>query len=519
MPPSADTTTDVNEENSAMPDMVSKRRNGGVSANISLLPKAPAAATTTIPATISFVAGRRRRLFAYLAAFAVMLALSSMLDLRRAALSAKRHDRITLQAPPGSPATVIDEENSHPADGAAVAHEAELIQNQNNPPPPPPPPPLVSNADHSPAHGDDVHSQHSNDDHNIDGTNTATTNSVNPHDRKLSDQELADDVDQLISHVEQEKAVANTSVSSHSNETRINTTKSSSTIITNTTPVTDLKSSKSAGGSGGAVPIVNSNNESPVPAANSTAETVEEQFAAAQLAMDAAASNETLKRYLDPQEARTLKALALQGARGDCEKAGDPSGGSLFKTDAEAASGDIEKTDPLWGAWCVFSGRYRSDAMRDYVARTRALRARLVAKAESGAVVTDPTTESFDETAATLDDVLPPEDQAVLRRKAETVVPHLSESDARLLAALALQATLGDCGLYSKDRVKRREMDGSATPPRELVEPLFGKKALRGEGTLWGAWCVFARRKRAAAVATLKDRIEQFYKQLATNRR
>ncbi len=480
-------------DDTAMPEMVSKRRgttHGGAT-HASLLPK-----PTNVVATITFVAGRRRRLFAYLSAFAIMLALSSMLDLRRAALSAKRHDRITLQPPPGPPATSVDED-SHPADGAAIAHEAELLQKQGASRPPP----LVPNTDHSETHGDDIHALPNSKSSAPTGTVTHPQPGPAAPDRKLSDQELADDVDQLISHVEQEKAVANSTGATPANDTTtVHQHSATATASTaSTAPTTVLSHGKVVG---------TSEMASPGPAANHTLDdagaTVEEQFAAAQKAMDGAAANDTLRPYLDAQEARTLKALALQGARGDCEKAVDPSGGALFKTDADAASGDIEKTDALWGAWCVFSGRYRSDAMRDYVARTKALRARLAAKAQDNAPPDH--AEPFDDTAATLDDVLGPDEQAALRAKADRVVPHLSEADARLLAALALQATLGDCAPYA-----RKKPDGA----RELVEPLFGKKATRGEGTLWGAWCVFARRKRVAAVATLKDRIDQFYKQLA----
>lgn len=558
---------DDEEEEEENSDLSMTSSMGATKRRLGCPPLAPKAHSSPpplpLPPALSLVAGRRRRLFAYLAAFAIMLALSSVLDLRRAAVSAKKSEKITLSLP-GATAPTTD--TTTPADGAAIADAAvntgtgtthSKIASQT-----------LTNAGVVESH---THTQNTiptlnsattaNSASGTTSTGGSTTGSTTASGTgptaipgsKLSDQELKDDVDQLISHVEQEASANTTATNTGTNTASDNTQIPASTTSSSdptpsdvhakypnthekqgddagnraTQPGVQVLHDGSVSNSGvvtGTVPVVAVKNET---TASDEGATIEEQFTAAQTAMDGLPSNETLRPLLESrtEELRTLKALALQSTRGDCEKAAEPAAGSLFKTDAEASGADIEKADPLWGAWCAYSGRYRSDAMRQYLAQTRVFRAVLETELEkraSGATTPDDTPR-FDDMAATLDDVLTPDAQALLRAKATAILPHLSDADARLLAALSLQATLGDCAPYALKSEHARtnalkgqsdDQNGSKQPPRSLIDPLFGRQATRGEGVLWGAWCVFANQKRATIAAKLTDRVDEFWKQL-----
>ena len=199
--------------------------------------------------------------------------------------------------------------------------------------------------------------------------------------------------------------------------------------------------------------------------------TIEDQFTVAKKALDDAVSNKTLREYFDDQELRTLRALGLQAIRGDCEKSMQTSSnGALFKTEAEASGVEIEKTDALWGAWCIFSGRYQSDAMREYITATHSWREHAASEALESAY---PSTRikriplPFDEYAASIDDVISPEAIQVLKEKSKFISKHLSDSDIRMLSALSLQASFGDCNHYANSHGKDQENE------RDLIDPTF----------------------------------------------
>lgn len=469
-------------------------------------PPLPPKANPLLPPPLAAAPARRRRLLVYLAAFAVMLTLSSMLDLRRAALNARRRDdRVTLALP-----AALDDDTAHP--GAA----------------PPLPPPPADGAALAAAAAKRVHAHApAPAAHPSSAADAPPAAPQTEPDRKLSAQELKDDVAQFIAHVDQEAAANTTSTAADAAHAA--PAPDQSAHHSSATPVGSAHSASDAGktASDAAPPLLAAGGASQAaPAgANATADVggadAEELFTAAQARVEAMAGNDTLKPLLGADELRTLHALALQGSRGDCVQATDPrGGGSLFKTDAEAAGTDVEKTDPLWGAWCIFSGRYRSDAMREYVVRAKGLQTRLDARL--AAHNSDAKPAIFDQHVALLDDVLTPEEQTALRSKADLVLPHLEENDARFLAALSLQATLGDCAPYASASVPsaaKSDDTANAAPaaaqPRVLTEPIFGHTAVRGEGALWGAWCVLQRRKRSDAAARLSDRVELFLHQLS----
>lgn len=447
---------------------------------------------------------RRRRLMMYLCAFGTMLALSTMLDLRRAALNARRADKVHL-ALPSAAVPALDETTSNPADGAAVAEAAAAragkhpVTGRKATSKPPRHPPVRPAHPILPAPVSDGH--------------------VTTPASHLSAQELRDDVDQFIAHVEQESAVNKTAPATGA-PTPAGTGTSTSTGSTPPHASTSGSTSPSSADTTTTSP------GSPTDIKDSANATSEELFTAAQTDVDTLSKNETMKKFLDVNELRTLHALALQGTRGDCMRTTDPrKGGALFKTEAEAAGAEVEKTDPLWGAWCLFTSVYRSDAMREYISRARALQQRAEAKAstasspEGDGAAAQPL---FDQNAATLDDVLSPEEQAKLRANVDLVLPHLHESDVRYLAALALQATFGDCGPYQA-RVPGVDADTDPLADaadgsqrlRPLTESLLKQTATRGEGALWGAWCVFSRRKRRVAATQLSQRIDLLLGQLA----
>lgn len=315
---------------------------------------------------------------------------------------------------------------------------------------------------------------------------TATEDSSTPEspvrietEPELSEQELKDAVDQFINHVEEEHWNNETEA-----VTNVPSTETAPSIKTNETSLGKAYTATRTG---------------------SLNMTIEEQFDEARKALDKAAASSSLKNHMNPDELRNLRALELQAIRGDCEKSADSGAGNgLFKSDAEVAGDEVEKTDALWGAWCVFSGRYQSDAMRQYVSASYAFRERAAAQAEVGDTPLPP----FDENEATIDDVITPESLQTLQDKAKFIKPHLQEGDARLLSAIALQAMYGDCIPYAK--VVQEE----GKEYRKLEEPIFEKVAKRKEGNLWGAWCVFAKTARAKAADILIERVKSFWNQL-----
>lgn len=448
---------------------------------------------------------RRRRLMMYLAAFGTMLALSTMLDLRRAALNARRADKVHL-ALPNAAVPALDEMPTNPADGAAVAEAVAATTSKQSV--------AGRRATSKPAQAPPAHPAQPILPPAIPAGH------VNTPASHLSAQELKDDVDQFIAHVDQETA-ANKTAPATGAPTPAGT---GGTAPSSPGSVSVLHPASSSGSSTSSVAGTTATTTGSLTGGKESANaTSDELFTAAQASVEALSKNETVKKFLDVNELRTLHALALQGTRGDCMT--PRKGGALFKTDAEAAGADVERTDPLWGAWCLFTSVYRSDAIREYINRAHGLQQRTEAKAaavdstEGDGTAAQP---PFDQNAATLDDVLSPEEQTKLRSNVELVLPHLHESDVRYLAALSLQASFGDCGPYQK-KLPRLDADGEpladaaedAARLRPLTESLLKQTATRAEGALWGAWCVFSRRKRRLAATQLTQRVDLLLVQLA----
>lgn len=429
-----------------------------------------------------------------------MLALSYLLDVRRASVR-NRSSKVQLSLPSAPLASLSDglsvsttEEGGNT--GASVAKENELNTESLSP---------VSVGAAAPT----------------SSTSGATTDSVDNigegvkkvvGDVNLSDQELKDDVDQLLAHVaEEEGANSNATVPAPVVE------KSSEEIV---------KEGVKEGVKGLAnsiLGVVGASSETTSDATvkagvNVTANSTEgagirlnseDQFLESQNRMDVLLSDEAVKTYTDENDLRTLQALALQATRGDCEqKSGVEK--SLFKTDAEAASDvDIERTDPLWGAWCLFSGSYKTDAMRDYVTKQKVVEDKMMAAKTAAETNSTILSGAFDPNAASLDDVLTPEQQSALREKLDTISKHLHESDVRYLAALSLQATFGDCGPYGKEaETTSLRLDDTVVELRKLREPLLDQAVVRREGPQWGAWCVLQGKKRTLAATDLSQRVE-----------
>lgn len=443
---------------------------------------------------------RRKRLFVYLFAFMTMLALSYLLDIRRASVRS-RSAKVQLSLPSAPLASLSDGLSASASEeggntGASVAKENE------------------ENLESIPSLSVGAAAPTSS----TSGATTESLDSVGDGVKKvvgdvnLSDQELKDDVDQLLAHVaEEEGANSNTTVPAPVVE------KSSEEIV---------KEGVKEGVKGLAnsiLGVVGASSESSTDTAvktglnitgNSTEGTEvklnsEDQFLESQKRMDVLLTDETVKVFTDENDLRTLQALALQATRGDCEhKSGAEK--SLFKTDAEAASDvDIERTDPLWGAWCLFSGSYKTDAMRDYVTKQKVVEDKMMAAKTAQETNTTLLSGSFDANAASLDDVLTPEQQSALREKLDTISKHLHESDVRYLAALSLQATFGDCGPYGKETdTPSLRLDESAVELRKLREPLLDQAVVRKEGPQWGAWCVLQGKKRTLAATDLSQRVD-----------
>lgn len=423
---------------------------------------------------------RRRRLAAYCAALSVMLTLWLALNLRRAA-SRARSPKLHLTLPSRTSLQSI-------ADDAATDHVL------HPPSPPPSPHPLLAAA---------------------------------PPDLNLSDQELKDDVDQLIAHVDSQHdspplnashPAANLSHpislphnhTLHSNQTLHNTTAS---IPDHTDHQTDQQPQQQ---------------QQPVPV-NATEIDLrlnsQQYFDDAQSRLARMLADPHTKALIDENDLRTLHALQLQATRGDCEHASD-SDVTLFKTDAEAASNlDIETSDPLWGAWCLFLGSYKTDAMRDFVTKQHVLEQRITALREQipslnqshpqQPVPAPARLQPFDQNAASLGDVISPEEQSALRANTDRIMSHLRDVDVRYLAALSLQATFGDCAPYVREKGAENEEEQPPPELRVLKEPVLEQTAHRREGALWGAWCVLQGNNRTTAARQLVQRVDMLVDQLS----
>lgn len=400
-----------------------------------------------------------------------MLALSSVLDHRATIRDRRTNLQLSLPSP-SSLSSISD----HPSTHLAKPHPALTLR--------------PFGLDHQP----EIRPAQSSEQHPIVAHAQAPVevDPPRPKDPVLSDQELKDDVDQLIAHVDEETAAEN--VTSH----------------TSTAPLTtNIPLHSSHANALGQV--------TNAPSENSTAETdvrlnSEEHFDGAQKRLDALLADDNVKAAIDQNDLRTLQALALQATRGDCEQKSGAKGSSLFKTDAEAASNvDIEKTDPLWGAWCIFMGSYKTDAMRDYVTKQQVIQEKLDMSPRPNVS----NVASFDPDAASLDDVMTPEQQSALRLQTDRIMSHLREHDVRYLAALSLQATFGDCGPYGEQVVPEAKDGETPSELRKLREPLLEQTVVRKEGALWGAWCVMQGKKRSSAATDLSHRVDLLVDQLS----
>lgn len=461
------------------------------------------------------VIAKRRRALAYVGLLLLMLILSAILDMRRAAAKAGRDRKAKMQLQ-------ISTAGVGAGDGTEREHETHETQNE---------PKIVkkgSRADPEArgvvginAHEGAVPVAHPGEENGtssvgIAGELSGTSQEEREEKRgKISEQELKDDVDQLIAHVDKEQE----------EEEQVSNVQGNSTVVEDPKSV-----SESTSGSPGAVvpgegAVIN-NGSTPVASNETTttssteAETVEDAFAKSEARIRTWVSTEATRKMIDGHSLRYLQALALQATRGDCEQAPAEHGGSLFKTDAEAASNDdIERTDPLWGAWCIFKGRYKTDAMRDYVRKEKILSLRVEVVVNrtmvDGKVIEDDhavgiagydsstsqgvadaikTTSSTAQTPVQeLADFFEDAGAAQLTEEIAELAPHLDENEVRYLSALGMQATHGDCTNFEE---------------REWKETIFGTKTEKQRGALWGAWCVWRGRPRRIAVDQLKRRVE-----------
>lgn len=464
--------------------------------------------------------GRRRRFIMYTLAFALMLGMSSVLDVRRAALR-NRHAKLQLSLPSSSLSSLSDstDETDTMTSTSSASSTGTSAGDSSK---------VSSGTAAVPVAADRLPPAPLN--HAPNGADTAPQDkhSEPRHDYRLSQQELDDGVDQLIAHVDQEESATGAGAGS-SGTSAANTTAVDSTSINNASG-TDAGAKPNGGnsdvqlgqlpyGADGSSPLGNTTISDNVPL------NAEDHFRSAVLRITALLRDETTKRFVDENDVRTLQALELQATRGDCELKSGTGTGSLFKTDAEAASYiDIERTHPLWGAWCLFMGSYKTDAMRDYVTKEQVVEHKVSVLRDATAQNNSSTTPvsvntastPFDPTAASLDDVLSPEQQSALRVQTEMVASHLGDNDLRYLAALSLQATFGDCGPYGREALVPVDVkDGEERAElRRLREPLFEQTVTRKEGALWGAWCVMQGKKRTTAAADLTHRVELLVEQL-----
>lgn len=438
---------------------------------------------------------KRRRFILYTMAFATMLALSSVLDVRRASLR-NRRSKLQLTLPSSSSLSSLSDTAAAgdvPTSGASsnldssssgmhrpVADDDTRVFDDDN---------GARNPGNSNGMGELVIEKP------LDATNKRG-------DIQLSQQELDDGVDQLIAHVEQESMTEDTNTTLSSNaaqSTRSDTvpTKTSGNGSPTDTGTTSVTVNSTAG-----VDEIRLN--------------AADQFNGAVKRLNDLLRDTRYKAFVDENDLRTLQALELQATRGDCELKSGASGG-LFKSDAEAASGlDIERTHPLWGAWCLFMGSYKTDAMHDYVKKEQVLEQKIKAGVEmstQGNLTQEAEAAPFDANAASLDDVMSPDLQSKLRGQAQLVIDHLHDNSLRYLAALSLQATLGDCGPYGREKVILREGETRAEL-RKLQEPLLEQTVARKEGALWGAWCVLQGKKRSTAASELSERVAILVDQL-----
>lgn len=364
---------------------------------------------------------------------------------------------------------------------------------------------------------------------------------------QLSPQELRDGVDQLLAHVEEEENVKQaalagvfkpqgTAAAGIGNTPGADTTGSGANAKkegdNGTNGVGEAKGNGPAPPSGGLSvegknpPLLNSSvmlgqphADGPKPANSSEPRlSTEEAFNLAQKRLDSLMASDR-RRHVDENDLRLVQALGLQATRGNCEEVSASEGRSLFKSDAEAASNvDLERTDPLWGAWCIFMGTYKSEAMRDFSRKLYMLERNAN---ESEAAPTNNST-SFDQKAASLDDVMDTDLQTSVTGKLHYLRPHLEENELRYIGALSLQAAFGDCSPYGKQSTEvRLSLSGGAgadSAPKEdlrvLVEPLTGQIAQRREGALWGAWCVLKGQDRTLAASELVERTDLLLTQL-----
>lgn len=528
---------------------------------------------------------RRRRFILYTLTFATMLAMSSVLDVRRAALT-NRHAKLQLSLPSASLSSLSDPSDEVPPTQASTTTAvneaitpttaASKNNERNNG--------LNTDPNNNTKNQQFIvpNGQHNNNDNdqNQSNTNAPATQpppvaadrlptppgDIPPPDSvvgppkqySLSQQELDDGVDQLIAHVDQEESAANSVLSDNSTSTKTDAndkavnidaesdSKQASTSAdakpppnSSTSTVKDSQPGSVDDAAAAAAALLNGGNSTEDVKLNA-----EDTFRVSSQRFKELLSDEKSKMLVDENDKLTLQALELQATRGDCEL---KTGSSLFKTDAELASNeDIERTQPIWGAWCLFMGSYKSDAMRDYVTKELAvehkiqtsLQALNLSKLEQQDISSAPTASTvstdgtsstakqsningttFDPTAASLDDVMTPEKQSELRRQAEMVVAHLQENDLRYLAALSLQATFGDCGPYGRETLLevaavKTGGESERTELRKLREPLFEQTATRQKGALWGAWCVMQGKRRSTAAANLSSRVELLVEQL-----
>lgn len=477
-------------------------------------------------------ASRRRRFIIYSVAFAAMLAMSSVLDVRRASLK-HRQSKVQLSLPSASSLSSLSnvDDSDDPSPAPVSAADVHV-----HPGPGPRDPTITLRPGAAPV-PEVVPKKHGPSAPTLSSTQKAPVDGEQPPpkgDPVLSEQELKDDVDQLIAHVaEEEQGSANATapapdapapsepVAKPPSEDR------KELPVPVPDPVQKIANTflglggESAGSTPDADAASKTANGTQV-AADGTEVRLnsDESFSSAQKRLQTLLADEQVKGFVDENDLRALEALALQATRGDCEQKSSAEGGSLFKTDAEAASNvDIEKTDPLWGAWCLFMGSYKTDAMRDYVTKQRVVEEKVLAeKSAVEANSTKPATATataFDPNAASLDDVMTPEQKSGLKEKVDTITSHLRENDVRYLAALSLQATFGDCGSYGKEVEVASKEPEQTVELRKLVEPLLDQRVVRREGAQWGAWCVLQGKKRTSAATELSQRVDLLINQLS----
>jgi len=329
---------------------------------------------------------------------------------------------------------------------------------------------------------------------NADTTLSDASRKKIPDHDAVDKQDLTEEVSQFIEHVEMEDQKSGQFTINNIVNGEGNSANTDSSLRT-----ADVGAkSESSDTAGSRVRNEESTTRQEGPSSSHGGGSLDDQFQQARERVQSQAAS--LAEVAGEAEYLAMQAMALQISHGDCERTSDDEEHkSLFKTATESEADEVERTSPLWGAWCILRGRNRLDLMKEYLAKEEYLQAQRRRALESherelANVPAVPVVEADNNTFAARNETIHQEGKTGTEQE-DSEAFGVEEIEAELLEPrtrvkeLERENLVGDLEARYMEALYLQTLKGSCSRDKSKFE--LESLSVKRDTALWGAWCMF----------------------------